>query len=175
MSYPSSSLGSGFDVSRFATGGGGSSGSGSVSGAILSGQEKVTMQNLNDRLASYLEKVRSLESANTKLEQQIRDWYQKQTPVVRDYSKYEAVVNQMRQKVIQVLMWTIKKPEVFEFKSQCISNVLLGKTWCCGAWNPSPGILLNLIPFADSFIPAGTDAFLPPPTRSALPPRTTPG
>lgn len=97
MSYPSSSLGSGFDMSGFVTGGGGS-------GAILSGQEKVTMQNLNDRLASYLEKVRSLESANTKLEQQIRDWYQKQTPTVRDYSKYEAIISQLRQKVILVLM-----------------------------------------------------------------------
>lgn len=95
MSYPSSSLGSGFDLSRFASGGGGS-------GASISGQEKVTMQNLNDRLASYLEKVRSLESANDKLEQQIREWYQKQTPTVRDYSKYEAVINDLRKKVIPV-------------------------------------------------------------------------
>lgn len=105
MSYPTSSLGSGFDMSGFAMGGGGS-------GAILSGQEKVTMQNLNDRLASYLEKVRSLESANTKLEQQIRDWYQKQTPTVSDYSKYEAIISQLRQKVILVLMQTKTKTRI---------------------------------------------------------------
>ncbi|CAG06155.1 unnamed protein product [Tetraodon nigroviridis] len=88
----SSSLGSGFDLSGFGAGGG-------DSGVVLSGREKVTMQNLNDRLASYLEKVRSLESANAHLEQQIRDWYQKQTPVVRDYSKYEALINQLRVKI----------------------------------------------------------------------------
>lgn len=89
MSYPSGSFGSSFDLSGF--GGGG--------GNALTGQEKVTMQNLNDRLASYLEKVRSLESANAKLEQQIREWYQKQTPTLTDYSKFEATVNQLRLKV----------------------------------------------------------------------------
>lgn len=95
MSYPSISLGSGFDVSGFAAGGGGS-------GAILSGQEKVTMQNLNDRLASYLDKVRSLESANDKLEHQIREWYQKQTPTIKDHSKYHAIIEDLRKKVILV-------------------------------------------------------------------------
>lgn len=96
MSYASNSIGSGFDLSGYMSGGGGS-------GAILSGQEKVTMQNLNDRLAIYLEKVRSLESANAKLEQQIRDWYQKQAPAVRDYSKYQLIIEELRKKVIPLL------------------------------------------------------------------------
>lgn len=99
MSYPSSSLGSGFDVSGFVTGGESSGGS----GGILSGQGKITMQNLNDRLASYLEKVRSLESANAKLEQQIRDWYQQQTPTVKDYSKFQPIIDELRKKVILLL------------------------------------------------------------------------
>ncbi|KAL7404032.1 hypothetical protein ABVT39_008708 [Epinephelus coioides] len=94
ISYPTNSLGGGLDLAG-ALGGGGSAG-GSIG---ISGSEKVTMQNLNDRLAAYLEKVRSLESANAKLEHQIREWYEKQTPDVRDYSKYEAIIEDLRRKI----------------------------------------------------------------------------
>ncbi|KAI7790905.1 keratin, type I cytoskeletal 19-like [Triplophysa rosa] len=61
--------------------------------------EKSTMQNLNDRLASYLEKVRSLEKANAQLERQIREWYDKRTPVTRDYSQYYAIIEDLRKKI----------------------------------------------------------------------------
>ena len=57
------------------------------------------MQNLNDRLAAYLDKVRSLEAANAQLERQIREWYDKQTPTARDYSKYLAICEDLRRKV----------------------------------------------------------------------------
>ncbi|XP_040891257.1 keratin 99 [Toxotes jaculatrix] len=62
--------------------------------------EKVTMQNLNDRLASYLEKVRSLESANRKLELQIREFCEKRTPTVsKDFTSYFATITDLRAQI----------------------------------------------------------------------------
>ncbi|XP_065753907.1 keratin, type I cytoskeletal 15 [Phocoena phocoena] len=71
-------------------------------GGLLSGNEKLTMQNLNDRLASYLEKVRALEEANADLEVKIRDWYQKQSPTSpeHDYSPYFKTIEELRDKIL---------------------------------------------------------------------------
>lgn len=86
-----SGFGGGFDFSGGFVGGDG----------LLSGNEKITMQNLNDRLASYLNKVRALEEANSELEVKIRDWYQKQAPTspARDYSNYYKIMEDLRDKV----------------------------------------------------------------------------
>ncbi|XP_045382467.1 keratin, type I cytoskeletal 15 [Lemur catta] len=83
-------------------GGGVGGGFGGGDGGLLSGNEKVTMQNLNDRLASYLDKVRALEEANTELEVKIRDWYQKQAPSSpeRDYSHYFKTMEELRDKIL---------------------------------------------------------------------------
>ncbi|RVE76500.1 hypothetical protein OJAV_G00008990 [Oryzias javanicus] len=91
MSYASNGLRSGFDL-KDALGGGGA-------GFSVSTNEKATMQNLNDRLASYLNKVRELETKNAKLELQIREWYEKQTPTVRDYSAHQGTINDLRSKI----------------------------------------------------------------------------
>ena len=68
----------------------------------MSGDEKMTMQNLNDRLASYLERVRSLEQSNSHLEQQIKHWYETNTPSTsRDHSAYLEQIKELRDQVSQ--------------------------------------------------------------------------
>lgn len=57
------------------------------------------MQNLNDRLASYLEKVRCLEKENTELEKKIKDWYASRTVICHDHSAYFATIAGLKDKV----------------------------------------------------------------------------
>uniref|UniRef100_A0A8C4TPD6 Keratin, type I cytoskeletal 17 n=1 Tax=Falco tinnunculus TaxID=100819 RepID=A0A8C4TPD6_FALTI len=91
-------------------GGGGGYGGGSFGGmgfgeeaGLLSTNEKLTMQNLNDRLASYLDKVRRLEDENTQLEQLIREWYKNQGPThSRDYSQYYRTIEELQNQVWQL-------------------------------------------------------------------------
>ncbi|XP_040294998.1 keratin, type I cytoskeletal 12-like [Bufo bufo] len=80
-----------------------SSGFGGSDGLLLGG-EKQTMQNLNDRLAAYLDKVRALELANSELEKKIREWYEQHHAVnntqSRDYSKYFQVIEDLKSKIL---------------------------------------------------------------------------
>uniref|UniRef100_A0A8C2W0C8 Keratin 24 n=1 Tax=Chinchilla lanigera TaxID=34839 RepID=A0A8C2W0C8_CHILA len=75
-------------------------------GGLFSGSEKQTMQNLNDRLASYLDKVRALEEANTDLENKIKGWYDKFGPGSRDggsrrdYSNYYSILEDLRKQIV---------------------------------------------------------------------------
>uniref|UniRef100_M3ZD60 Keratin 98 n=1 Tax=Xiphophorus maculatus TaxID=8083 RepID=M3ZD60_XIPMA len=61
--------------------------------------EKATLQNLNDRLASYLEKVHKLEKENERLEKQIAEWYTSKTVISHDYSAYMATIEDLQNKV----------------------------------------------------------------------------
>ncbi|XP_004378139.1 keratin, type I cytoskeletal 25 [Trichechus manatus latirostris] len=105
-------IGSGFSCAF-----GGSSSGGNVGGSnscagftvnergLLSGNEKVTMQNLNDRLASYLDNVHALEEANADLEQKIKGWYEKFGPgscrgLDHDYSRYFPIMEDLKNQII---------------------------------------------------------------------------
>ncbi|XP_036124340.1 keratin, type I cuticular Ha6 [Molossus molossus] len=67
----------------------------------FNGSEKVTMQFLNDRLASYLEKVRQLERENAELETRIREWSDSQIPYIcPDYQSYFRTVEDLQQRIL---------------------------------------------------------------------------
>ncbi|KAH0626855.1 hypothetical protein JD844_002109 [Phrynosoma platyrhinos] len=81
---------------------------GSGEGRLLLGDEKQTMQNLNDRLATYLGNVQALEEANSELERKITEWYEKtgtgnRDGDQRDYSQYYAIIDDLRKQTIAAI------------------------------------------------------------------------
>ncbi|XP_053309363.1 keratin, type I cytoskeletal 19-like [Spea bombifrons] len=77
----------------------GSHGSRKNSGLIsINGKE--TMQILNERLSSYLEKVSSLEQENAQLERKICEWYEKNAPsAIPDSSQFLRIISDLQNQI----------------------------------------------------------------------------
>uniref|UniRef100_A0A3B5R3U8 Keratin 99 n=1 Tax=Xiphophorus maculatus TaxID=8083 RepID=A0A3B5R3U8_XIPMA len=60
---------------------------------------KLTMQNLNDRLARYLEKVRSLENKNRELQINIDEFRVKTSYITKDYANYFSIIRDLKAEI----------------------------------------------------------------------------
>uniref|UniRef100_A0A4W4G0Q9 IF rod domain-containing protein n=1 Tax=Electrophorus electricus TaxID=8005 RepID=A0A4W4G0Q9_ELEEL len=62
--------------------------------------EKMILQNLNRRMAAYLDKVRSLEAANRRIELQIKEWYERRsTTYCKDLTHYYSTTEELCEQI----------------------------------------------------------------------------
>lgn len=94
-----SSAGGAFGAGYGAGYGAGLGGSVFLGGSGAVANEKEAMQDLNDRLAAYLEQVRRLERENRRLETQIREFMAQKGLSTQDWSRQWELIEELRDKV----------------------------------------------------------------------------
>ncbi|XP_029460956.1 keratin, type I cytoskeletal 18-like isoform X2 [Rhinatrema bivittatum] len=67
--------------------------------SLLQSNHQEALQGLNERLAGYLQRVRGLEAANRRLEDEIRDITARKGPSERDWDSYERPLVELRKQV----------------------------------------------------------------------------
>ncbi|XP_018431561.1 PREDICTED: keratin, type I cytoskeletal 14-like [Nanorana parkeri] len=71
---------------------------------ILQAGEKETMQNLNSRLATYMDTVHALEDSNAELEIKITNWYDTHKLPNVDYTKYYSIIEALKDKIFSATL-----------------------------------------------------------------------
>uniref|UniRef100_A0A8C5QQU6 IF rod domain-containing protein n=1 Tax=Leptobrachium leishanense TaxID=445787 RepID=A0A8C5QQU6_9ANUR len=100
--------------------------------ALLSFNEKETMHGLNDRLATYLERVHSLEQENAGLERRICEWYANNAPdSLPDSSQYFREIQELQNQVASTavdrasIVLQIDNSQQAADEVLCIENIVL--------------------------------------------------